>query len=255
MAFQQNLSGQGGPWGNTNNPNTKYQPYTAPQKTGPMQDDPSGGQYQEYSYGQNQGKAPNVSLPGQPNYGGVLEKQLKTAQNYRDNLGKTSDSIYDTYANAARGDLAQGTRKVSNSFAGRGLLGSGMQTAATSGVKSDVATGLAGKRSEINQGLLGNLNQLEGNAFNTASTMAGTQGPNTWAPALSMVQGNVAQQNQDEQAQNQLFSQLGGGIGQLAGTGLANSMYNNQNPMGGVTQQGPWAGGYGNGSMNQGYYK
>ncbi len=220
---------------------------------GRLDDDPSGGLLPEYSNGGEGQFNWKTQQPGAGNYGNTFQNQLKTAQDYRDNLGKTSDEMYGAYYNQAKGSLKQNLKQNDEQFGARGLLGSGLQASGAGQQKAATATDLTNKRQEINSGLLDNLNQLEGNAYGTAQSMVGDKGPDLMNPYMEWMQNNIATQNQDRSAAAQMYGGIGGALGTGAGY-LANSMYK-QNPMNNVTQYGPWAGGYGNGSMGSGYYK
>lgn len=218
-----------------------------------LEGDPSGGKFWEYTEAGG-GKLPGAQVPGQAQFGTAFGDQLKAAENYRDTLKSKSDTLYNAFSNRARRDLDKGIKNVKNDFASRGLLGSGMQGAAEGGMRAATASGLAEKRAEINQGLLGNLGSMESGAYDLASAIANTRGPDTYSPYLSYVQTNMANQAEDDALANQMYGQIGQGLGGLGGSLLANSMAK-QNPMSNVTQYGPWAGGMGYGSMNKGYYK
>lgn len=180
--------------------------------------DPTGGMLPEYTGG----SVPGAQLPGTANrdrVAGGFKSQLAIAREYLNNMKSNSDRAYQTYANESRKKLDRSIKGVKEDFNARGLLGSGLQADRVAGTTTAANVDLDNRRAEINQGLLGNLGQLEGNAFDTASILA-QRGPDTANPYLSGVGSNIAAQSADSALAAEMYGQIGQGVGAIGGAGL-----------------------------------
>jgi hypothetical protein len=199
--------------------------------------DPTGGALPEYTGGD----VPGAQLPGtqkRDQVGGAFKGRIDAAKKYLANMKATGDAAYATYANQSRRKLASSIKGVKNDFNSRGLLNSGLQGDAVAGTTAGVNSDLINKRSEINQGLLGNQQQLEAGAYDLASIMA-QRGPNTADPYLSGIGSNIALQSADSALASDMYGQIGAGAGALGGTALASQMAGGggYNPVDGIKQK------------------
>jgi len=195
---------------------------------GPQVGGPPGiGGLPEYAnYGDNDYKIPGAELPSldkRNQVQGGFNKNLGAAKDYLGNFNATSDRLYQGYENAARSSLAKGMKGVKQDFNSRGLLGSGMQADKSAQLTNSVNSDLLTKRSDINRGLLGNLNQMEGNAFTLGNEVA-RGGPDTANPYLSGVGSQLALESGSQEMMGQMYGDISQGIGALGGYGLANLM-------------------------------
>lgn len=185
-------------------------------------DDPTGGALPEYTGG----TIPGAQLPGtgkRDAVKGAFTSQMGAAKKYLANMKANSDAAYASYQNQSRRKLASSIKSVKNDFNARGLLGSGLQGDAVAGTTANANADLINKRAEINQGLLSNLNQLEGNAYDTASILS-MNGPNTAEPYLAGIGSNIALQSADNALASEMYGQIGQGLGAAGGSALASTM-------------------------------
>lgn len=167
---------------------------------------------------------PGVSVPNQnPAAASGLASQMQASQDYLKNLSSNSDALYNNAAAQTRTQLNQGIKNVREDFNSRGLLSSGGETGGELGQESAAQSSLASTRNSINSGLLQNAQGMQGNAFNTAATLA-QPGPNIASPYLSGVASNIGAQTANTQLANSLYGQAAGGAGSLVGTGLASAI-------------------------------
>jgi hypothetical protein len=184
--------------------------------------DPTGGVLPEYTGG----TVPGAQLPSsqkRDQVGGAFKGRIDAAKKYLANMKATGDAAYATYQNQSRRKLAGSIKGVKNDFNSRGLLNSGLQGDAVAGTTAAVNSDLINKRAEINQGLLGNQAQLEGNAYDLASVMA-QRGPSTADAYLSGIGSNIALQSADSALASQMYGQIGAGVGAIGGSALAGQM-------------------------------
>lgn len=213
-------------YGEGEDPNTpKYNLANVPTPPPSANDsDPTHGALPEYA---NSGyQIPGAQLPSTRNrdrVGNAYNSQLKNAKSYLANMKANSDRAYQTYANESRRKLASSIKGVKNDFNSRGLLGSGLQADRVAGTTSAANMDLVNKRAEINQGLLGNLGQLEGNVFNTGNILA-QPGPDTANPYLSGVGSDIAAQSANSELAAAMYGDIAKGGGAVAGMGLSNLM-------------------------------
>lgn len=185
--------------------------------------DPSGGYLPEYGIGETSVPGAKAPMNRNPLADTLFQRQLQGAKDYSNNLKSTSDNLYNNVAQGARAGLAQNIKGIRNNFNARGLLKSGGEAGAELGAQAKTTQGLQQARGQINQGLLSNLQGMQGNAFGTAAGLA-QPGPNIADPYLSGIGTDIASQMQDAQAQGQAFGQISQGVGALGGYGLANAM-------------------------------
>lgn len=198
---------------------------------------PGGGMFGEYSNpngdpfligGGGMGNIPGAQLPSRnPLAQSMYDQQLGGAKDYASKLSGMSDQLYNNAASTARSGLSNTLRSTRNSYNSRGLLNSGGERGAEAGARSSAEAGLAGTRSQINQGLLQNLQGMEGNAFGTAAGLA-QPGPNTAQLYQQGMSSDIAQKMKDEAARSQAYGQIGQGLGALGGAGLAGAMRSGQ---------------------------
>lgn len=179
---------------------------------------------------------PSVSVPNQnPAAASGLAQQMQASQQYLQNLSSNSDALYNNAAAQTRTQLNQGIKNVREDFNSRGLLSSGGETGAELGQESAAQSSLASTRNSINAGLLQNAQGMQGNAFNTAATLA-QPGPNIASPYLSGVGSNIGTQTANTQLANTIYGNLGSGIGSIAGAGLGSAIAGQQSagPLGNI---------------------
>lgn len=197
-------------------------------------DDPTGGVLPEYSNDNFQ--IPGAQMPSSDKrnrIGGAFKSQLSAAKSYLANMKARGDQAYQTYADQSRRRLANSIKSVKNDFNSRGLLGSGLQGDAVASATSAANSDLINKRAEINQGLLGNLNQLEGNVYDTGNLLA-QKGPGVADAYLAGVGSNIARESADNALAAEMYGQIGQGVGAVGGSALASYMAGNRgyNPVG-----------------------
>lgn len=129
----------------------------------------------------------------------ILKRQLGQAKQFRENIPKASDALFDSANRQAKGQLAAGiasNRKEANK---RGKFYSGQRQGQELGLKAQTNSELADARGKINRGLLDQADVLENNAFNTAGNLAG-QGPGLGASALSGLASDITAQGKSDEA-------------------------------------------------------
>ncbi len=156
----------------------------------------------------------------------MYNQSLKRATDYNKNLPAYSDALYNQAEGQASQQLQGQNRATRNSFNSRGLLNSGGEAGAEANNKSQTKQSLYNTRASINQGLLNNAQQLEGNAFQQASYLS-QPGAQTAQGDLQKLQSDIAANESDQQLQSQMFGSIAGGVGAIGGAGLAGLMYNN----------------------------
>ena len=220
-------------------------PYTQP--------NPSGGTLPEYNN-------PNYNFPGvsipkmNPQLPGTFQTQLGQAKDYDKNMKSESDTLYNSYAQGARQGLASTIAQNKNAYNSRGLLNSGGTAAANAGAVADTNANLDQARTAINSGLIGSLNQMEGNAAQTGAVSA-SPGPNIALPYLGGVASNIGALTANQGLLNSIYGSLGQGAGALGGYGLAQMMQNpnaylglnNPNNVTNITNTGDYGSPYGYG--------
>jgi len=184
--------------------------------------------YQE-SHGQG---VPGASMPNDDKknqIGAAFQGQLGAAKSYLAKMKANSDKAFNSYANQSRNNLAKSIKGTKNDFNSRGLLGSGLQSDRIAGQTSATNTDLNQTRSSINQGLLSNLNQMERGVFDISNTYT-QPGIDVAGNELADTQLDVARNIGDSEMNNAAIGQIGGGIGAVGGTGLAELMAGKKKP-------------------------
>lgn len=168
-----------------------------------------------------------VETPRNPLAQQMLNQQLQQGQDFASNLQGMSDSLYGNAAANARNQLRTTKTGIKNDYNARGLLSSGGRASAEEGADSDAASNLASTRSQINQGLLGNLQGIDANTFNSASNLA-APGAQTAGIALQGAQNQLSNQQTQQAQTNNAVGQLAGGAGSISGYGLSKAIYGQQ---------------------------
>lgn len=168
-------------------------------------------------------KAPEIPKED-PLVRSLYEQRQKARKDYEAQIPGLSDSLYSQAAGQGRRELDGATRGIRSNFNSRGLLNSGKRASAEMGADADIRSGLAAKRTDINRGLLSNLEGMESDEFSLASMLA-QPGVNAAQPFLSRMKSNAAADASDSQAQAQMFAGIGSGVGAVGGGLLANSIY------------------------------
>lgn len=159
--------------------------------------------------------APNQQLLDQ------TKAQVKSAQDYYNNIPGMVNSQAAGYNQTAKQNLANNIQKTRNSYNDRGLLKSGQRQGAELGEQAATASDMANNRYQLNQQALNNYYGLVQGAATTGANYAG-EGPGLGASQLQP----QALQNQNDYYNNQnmagIVNGAGSGIGSLAGAILAN---------------------------------
>lgn len=194
-------------------------------KSGPdsvFKNAPGQGIFPEYGLGDSYQNGNNFFRtepikPGKPTqYGDAFGRQLDFANDLSNNFQKYSDERYEPFAAAERGKLDKTLRGVKSDFNSRGLLNSGLQGDAEANQRASANSRLQGYRSNINQGLLNDINTARGNAFDLASLMA-KGGPNTAEMQLDQLAQQIALSSEDEAMASQAYGNLSTGFGKFGG--------------------------------------
>jgi hypothetical protein len=177
---------------------------------------------------------PGAQLPEiNPLAKSLYESSLKGYQDYSAKMPGMQDEFNSQAGQAARFQTKEGTRRNRNAFNSRGLLSSGGRVAADSRVAGQAQTGLAAAIRDNNGRLQAGKDQLAGNVFSSAATLA-QPGGNVADPYLSGVQSNIASMMADQQASAQAYGGIAQGLLAAGGYGAAAALYPGQrgNPYG-----------------------
>lgn len=163
------------------------------------------------------GVVPDAQMPAKSQALDALKQQQKQlADQFRSKIPEYSDTLYNKSAKNTKQQLAQSINQTRTDFNRRGLLNSGKRMSSELGARSNAANSLYQSRGDINNALLGQADSLENNYVNTGFAQAGL-GAGLGAGALSSQQTDLQQQIAALQAQQQIYSGLGQGIGSIGG--------------------------------------
>lgn len=150
----------------------------------------------------------------------AFNRQSQAAGDYLAKMKENSDRAYLSLQKESKKKLDRSIKGVKNDFNARGLLNSGLSADAEGGARTAANIELARGRSDINRGLLQNLDLMEGNVFNTANVLA-QPGPDTANPYLSGIGSELALETGANDLAAQMAGNISGGVGAIGGAGLA----------------------------------
>lgn len=170
-----------------------------------------------------------------PRFKKIQETQSQIAKDFRSKIPQMGDKAYGLAERDERKGLASTIADQKVDFNRRGLLYSGTRLGAEANARGNSANKLATKRSEINQGLMGQADALDQQAIDTGFSMAGLQSQG--AQAQTALDGSVIDLALQKQKQQQdTLAGLGKAAGAAAGGYLGSKSPTSINPNAWSTQ-------------------
>jgi hypothetical protein len=135
------------------------------------------------------------------------------ANQYRQNISKNENDLYNQLATSATGQMNQGIKQIQQNNSSRGLLYGGVNAGQEGALRANTAAGLASGKASINSQVESTANQIDQNSINNGLALQQQQ-----QQMQNAIYANaMAQMN----AQNGLFSGLLSAGGMVAGGYLA----------------------------------
>ena len=142
----------------------------------------------------------------------LANQQQSMANDYKNNMAGYGQEQYNAVNEAALNNLKQQKQGINRSFNSRGLLNSGLNQGAQMGAENQTASGLGSAMANINQGNLGNYENLQNQALQTQGSAYGLD---VQKNMLAYQQALAQQQMKQQQMQG-----IVGGIGSVGGMAL-----------------------------------
>lgn len=160
-------------------------------------------------------KIPNAVDPGKnQQLKNAMDQLGERARQFKYGMQGESDRMFNDYARQARQDLSKNIADTRASYNRRGLLHSGMRMGSELAAQANYQSALPAARYKMNQGLLGQLGDMENQYLQSGINFAGMQ-PNLGGQYINSAQRDVNNQIANLQAQQSIYNglgQAGGGI-------------------------------------------